>query len=253
MRSVVCLLLLALAGQALATSASHSILSRVADSFVNKGYVRADPFELSPLQLKKAEHEQPLDADTAAADFAADVASASQPDEADAESLIENEAFVTPELVETDASSEMLASNERKGIFGAIGRGLKKGAKFVGKLFRKGKKAVKAIKNGINGVGPGGKAKAQRLEDCMACRFIWKQVEMDVANARYVEDVQASFEHNCLDAQKSAIFFKACEDMYDDMYAMTDDYMSQDYTVDAMCKRANMCKTKPNMKGQKGF
>ena len=33
-----------------------------------------------------------------------------------------------------------------------------------------------------------------------------------------------------------------CEDMYDDMYAMTDDYMANDYTVDQMCQRANMCK-----------
>jgi hypothetical protein len=31
---------------------------------------------------------------------------------------------------------------------------------------------------------------------------------MDVANARYPEDVQASFEHNCLEAQKSEIFYK---------------------------------------------
>lgn len=31
---------------------------------------------------------------------------------------------------------------------------------------------------------------------------------MDIANARYPEDVQASFEHNCLEAQKSEIFYK---------------------------------------------
>jgi hypothetical protein len=84
-------------------------------------------------------------------------------------------------------------------------------------------------------------AKAQNIEDCMGCRFVWRQVEMDVSNARYPEDVQASFEHNCVDAQKSSIFFKVCEDMYDDMYAMTDDYMSQDWTVDQMCQRAKMC------------
>jgi len=87
---------------------------------------------------------------------------------------------------------------------------------------------------------------ATKYEDCLACRYIWSQVEMDVANARYVEDVQASFEHNCLDAQKTEIFYKACEDMYDDMYAMTDDYMTNEYTVDTMCKRANMCKTGGN-------
>jgi len=82
---------------------------------------------------------------------------------------------------------------------------------------------------------------AQKYEDCMACRMIWRQVEMDVANARYVEDVESSFEHNCLDAQKSMIFYRACQDMENDLYAMVDDYMSGEYTVDKMCLRANMC------------
>jgi len=82
---------------------------------------------------------------------------------------------------------------------------------------------------------------AQRYEDCMACRMIWRQVEMDVANARYVEDVESSFEHNCMDAQKSMIFYKACQDMQNDLYAMVDDYMSGEYTVDKMCIKAHMC------------
>jgi len=82
---------------------------------------------------------------------------------------------------------------------------------------------------------------SEKYEDCMACRLIWRQVEMDVANARYVEDVESSFEHNCLDAQKSMIFYKACQDMENDLYAMVDDYMSGQYTVDKMCLRAKMC------------
>lgn len=89
--------------------------------------------------------------------------------------------------------------------------------------------------------GVGKKPKAQAVEDCTGCQFIWKQVEMDVGSGRFVEDVQASFEHNCMDAQKSTIFYGVCEDMYDDMYAMTDDYMSNQYDVKAMCKRAKMC------------
>jgi len=43
--------------------------------------------------------------------------------------------------------------------------------------------------------------------DCVGCRFVWGQVEMDIGAARYVEDVQASFEHNCMDAQKSTVFY----------------------------------------------
>jgi len=87
----------------------------------------------------------------------------------------------------------------------------------------------------------GKKPKAQAVEDCTGCQFIWKQVEMDVGSGRFVEDVQASFEHNCMDAQKSTIFYGVCEDMYDDMYALTDDYMSNQYDVKKMCKRAKMC------------
>jgi len=79
----------------------------------------------------------------------------------------------------------------------------------------------------------------------MACRLVWRQVEMDVANARFVEDVEASFERNCMDLQKSQIFYKACEDMYDDLWAMTDDYMSSEYSTDKMCVRAKVCRPIP--------
>jgi len=84
--------------------------------------------------------------------------------------------------------------------------------------------------------------KPQDIEDCTGCKMVWMQVEMDVGNARFIEDVQASFEHNCMDAQKSSIYYGVCEDMYDDMYAMTDDYMSNKFLVEAMCQRARMCK-----------
>ena len=89
------------------------------------------------------------------------------------------------------------------------------------------------------------RARAQALaaarEDCAGCRMVWMQVEMDIGNARYVEDVQASFEHNCMSAQKSTIFYAICEDMYDDMYALTDDYMSNMYNINQMCMRGKYC------------
>jgi hypothetical protein len=78
------------------------------------------------------------------------------------------------------------------GIFSAV-------SKFVKKVAGKVKKAL------------GGKKKVppdpRKLEDCCGCRFVWSQVEMDIGSARYIEDVQASFEHNCMDAQKSSIFY----------------------------------------------
>jgi len=103
----------------------------------------------------------------------------------------------------------------------------------------KGKKGGK--KGGKGKKGPQ-KSVSQEVEDCAGCKFVWGQVEMDIGNARYVEDVQASFEHNCMDAQKSTIFYGVCEDMYDDMYAMTDDYMSNRFSVKKVCQRAKMCK-----------
>jgi len=110
--------------------------------------------------------------------------------------------------------------------------------KTLGKLFsKKGKKGKKKGKKGKK-VPPD----PRKLEDCCGCRFVWSQVEMDIGSARYIEDVQASFEHNCMDAQKSSIFYPVCEDMYDDMYALTDDYMSNKFSVSTMCQRGKFCK-----------
>jgi len=252
MRAVLCVLLLACATQAMAP-ANSGVLSRVADSFVSRGYIRADPFELSPLQMKQSLNEQPMDADNVGADFAADVARANQPSEFD--SLLEADASANPEQQLKDIQAAITQLETPESLLEtdaelAMGKGILKKA---GKLLGRGLKGLGAgLMHGLKGpAGKGAKANAQALEDCLACRFIWKQVEMDVANARYVEDVQASFEHNCLDAQKSSIFFKGCEDMYDDMYAMTDDYMANEYTVSTMCKRANMCKDKKGKKDKK--
>lgn len=37
-----------------------------------------------------------------------------------------------------------------------------------------------------------------------------------------------------------------CEDMYDDMYAMTDDYMSNKFSIKEMCQRAKLCRAPPH-------
>ena len=84
--------------------------------------------------------------------------------------------------------------------------------------------------------------KAQSAEKCAACKFVWVQIKGDVANAKFIQEVQAAFTHNCANAQKSTIFYEACEDMYDDMYAMTDDYMTNSDTI--VCEKAGLCPTK---------
>jgi len=233
-----------------------AIMAHVADAFANKGFLREDPFELSPQQaakldphlmdmLKESLLESQAETTVATpelvlASLKEQVAAQEKDNVAAAQELEAKVQFnqqrqasaaadnsVAPELLETQSNLR------RRGVFGHI---IHAGKRLIGKVAGGLQRTDQALHGDLD------KFRGTRLEDCMACRFIWKQVEMDVSNAKYVEDVQASFEHNCLDAQKSSIFYKACEDMYDDMYALTDDYMSSDYTVDKMCQRSNMCK-----------
>ncbi len=39
--------------------------------------------------------------------------------------------------------------------------------------------------------------------------MVWRQVEMDIGNPKYPEDVQSSFLKNCQDAQKTELFYQA--------------------------------------------
>ena len=64
---------------------------------------------------------------------------------------------------------------------------------------------------------------------------------MDVSTSRFVDDVQRSFEQNCIQAQKAQIFHEVCEDMMDDEYSMVDDYVSNKYSVNQICQRARIC------------
>jgi len=167
--------------------------------------------------------EQPVTEETEVADDSQSVGDNMRFSEARAETEAETGATVKQRLHDTG------------GLFAKVGKS-RRAAVASGGIFD-------SIKSALGGgsSGKSTKSKAQALEDCTGCNFVWKQVEMDIGSGRFVEDVQASFEHNCMDAQKSAIFYGVCEDMYDDMYAMTDDYMSNKYDVKAMCKRAKMC------------
>lgn len=79
-------------------------------------------------------------------------------------------------------------------------------------------------------------------EDCFACRFIWAQVEMDVGDTLMWQEVQESFEHNCIEAQSGAkIFWTACADMYEDIIQIIKDYLVGKYNVEKMCERARFC------------
>ena len=82
-------------------------------------------------------------------------------------------------LLETDASAEK--KGILKGAFNlakkAVGAATGAAANLVG--------GVQRLNQQVS--GDLDKYAGQRYEDCMACRFVWKQVEMDVSNAKYVE------------------------------------------------------------------
>jgi hypothetical protein len=83
--------------------------------------------------------------------------------------------------------------------------------------------------------------KAQDVEDCVACRYIWLQVEMDVGNSQIEENIYDSFTQNCIEAQKAPIFYPACQDMFDGIDDMIGDYMDG-YTVNQVCENARLCR-----------
>jgi hypothetical protein len=83
--------------------------------------------------------------------------------------------------------------------------------------------------------------KLQSAQKCTACKYVWKQIEMDVGGSKSIQAVQASFQKNCMNAQKASIYYATCEDMYDDLYAMTEDYMSSNFDELVLCQKAGFC------------
>jgi len=82
---------------------------------------------------------------------------------------------------------------------------------------------------------------AAECEDCIACRYVWKQVEMDVGNTQIEENVYDSFTANALEAQKTPIFYPGVQSMFDQIDDMLGDYM-KGMRVDHMCENAMMCR-----------
>jgi len=90
-------------------------------------------------------------------------------------------------------------------------------------------------------VSVGIERRAQDVEDCVACRYVWLQVEMDVGNSQIEENIYDSFTQNCIEAQKAPIFYPACQDMFDIIDDMIGDYMDG-YTVNQLCENSRMCR-----------
>jgi len=84
-------------------------------------------------------------------------------------------------------------------------------------------------------------AKPEDIEDCVGCRYIWLQVEMDVGNSQIESNIYDSFKAHARDAQLSRIFYPATQDMFDAVDDMIGDYMDG-FTVNQMCENSRICR-----------
>jgi len=101
-----------------------------------------------------------------------------------------------------------------------------------------------------NGVDPRYRGKAdlppvprlpEDVEDCVACEYVWKQVEQDVGNSAITQTIYDSFHANAVEAQRTPIFYPACQTMFDAADDMIADYMDG-FTVTQVCENSMLCR-----------
>jgi len=140
-----------------------------------------------------------------------------------------------------------------KKVGGAIARGVKR----VGGALWRGAKAVGGtLLNGLYNLqyqlppypsgGPNPPNyfhfRKQDIEDCIACQYVWYQVEQEIGNDQIEENIYDAFAQTCIDAQKAPIFYPACEHMFDDIYGMIGDYLDGRLNVNQLCIGAGFCR-----------
>jgi len=86
--------------------------------------------------------------------------------------------------------------------------------------------------------------KATTIEDCMACKLVWSQVEMDVGNSKIEEVIYTAFTRNCKEAQQAEIFYAACQDMFSSADDFVVDYLNG-FSVEQMCENNRICRSVP--------
>lgn len=77
--------------------------------------------------------------------------------------------------------------------------------------------------------------------DCVACRFAWFKVEMNLSDSYVPKNLYDAFVTICSEIQLGQLFFKPCNDMFAKIDAMVGDYM-YGFTVNQMCENAQMCR-----------
>lgn len=81
----------------------------------------------------------------------------------------------------------------------------------------------------------------QDVEDCVSCRYVWLQVEMEIGNSQIEENIYDAFTRACIDAQQAPIFYPSCQDMFDVVDDMIGDYMDG-FTINQMCENSRICR-----------
>lgn len=92
----------------------------------------------------------------------------------------------------------------------------------------------------------GNKVTGAQVQDCVACQYIWLQVEQDTSEEGSPVKIFDSFLRNCIDAQKTKIFYTSCSmmlDVQDDLIRM---YYS-DIPVKKMCTITRFCQEDTSM------
>jgi len=107
--------------------------------------------------------------------------------------------------------------------------------------YRRSKKTGECKKRRARVPGEKRKRMPEDVEDCVACRYVWLQVEMDVGNSQIEENIYDSFYQNSLEAQKAPIFYPGCQTMFDSIDDMIGDYMDG-YTVNQLCENSLLCR-----------
>jgi hypothetical protein len=82
---------------------------------------------------------------------------------------------------------------------------------------------------------------ARLVEDCLACRFIWMNVEMDIGNSETQKTIYDSFINQCKLGMKAPIMHAPCQQMFARV-----DYMITGYaaglTVEEVCAQSRLCR-----------
>jgi len=84
-------------------------------------------------------------------------------------------------------------------------------------------------------------ADAQLVEDCAACRMVWKTVEMDVGNLHQEKTIYDAFVTECRRAISAPILYSPCQLMFTRVDDMIASYIAG-VPVEKVCADNGLCR-----------